>query len=220
MSRGLQATAHYTWSRTRDQTDHSNNNDGRGTQDPYNPMADYGPAYWDVPHRFVASYVYELPFFKTSEQPVLKHDVGGWQVSGITTIESGRPVRREDRPGRREHRPHAAATGPRRHPNEQLRRGTGQLHYGRRVQDAGAIHVWQHAAQHPARSRSGDDGPVVGQELPAQGPYAVPVPSRGLQSVQPAELRQPNATFGTANFGRITSADSMRQMQFGMKIIF
>jgi len=66
-TRGLQATAHYTWSRTRDQTDNSNNNDGRATQDPYNPMADYGPAYWDVPHRFVASYVYELPFFKQSE---------------------------------------------------------------------------------------------------------------------------------------------------------
>jgi hypothetical protein len=33
-------------------------------------------------------------------------------------------------------------------------------------------------------------------------------------------FNNPNATFGTANFGRITSALSMRQMQLGAKILF
>ena len=35
-----------------------------------------------------------------------------------------------------------------------------------------------------------------------------------------ANFANPNATFGTANFGRITSADSMRQLQLGVKIIY
>jgi hypothetical protein len=35
-----------------------------------------------------------------------------------------------------------------------------------------------------------------------------------------ANFNNPNATFGTANFGRITSAQSMRQMQLGAKILF
>jgi predicted GNAT family N-acyltransferase len=35
-----------------------------------------------------------------------------------------------------------------------------------------------------------------------------------------ANLNNPNATFGTANFGRITSAQPMRQMQIGAKLMF
>ena len=27
----------------------------------YDIWADYGPASWDVPHRFVASYIYDMP---------------------------------------------------------------------------------------------------------------------------------------------------------------
>lgn len=35
-------------------------------------MADHGPVNWDIPHRFVASYIYDLPFFTTSSRPLLK----------------------------------------------------------------------------------------------------------------------------------------------------
>ena len=64
MSHGLQADLHYTWSRTRDMATHSNG--GGQTMNNYDIQADYGPANWDVPHRFVASYIYEPPFFKKS----------------------------------------------------------------------------------------------------------------------------------------------------------
>ena len=218
MSRGLQVTAHYTWSRTRDQTDHSNNNDGRATQDPYNPMADYGPAYWDVPHRFVASYVYELPFFKESQQPILKYVVAGWQVSGITTIESGRPFdvrigQDVANTGHMPQRPDMVGT-----PTENCGRGARQLHFSRRIQDAGAVHVRQHAAQHPARTRTDHHGSGARQELlrsPA-GPSSSSA-SKCFNLFNRANFNNPNATFGTANFGRITSAQNMRQMQLGAK---
>ncbi len=55
-------------------------------------MRDYGPANWDVPHRFVASYIYELPFFKKSSNGFLKYVLAGWQIAGVTTIQSGIPV--------------------------------------------------------------------------------------------------------------------------------
>jgi hypothetical protein len=90
MSLGLQADAHYTWSRTRDMATHSNG--GGATMDNYDIWRDYGPANWDVPHRFVASYIYDVPFLKDSSQPILKHVVAGWQVSGVTTVQSGTPV--------------------------------------------------------------------------------------------------------------------------------
>jgi len=89
-TRGLQADLHYTWSRTRDMATHSNG--GGQVMNNYDIEADYGPSNWDVPHRFVASYIYEPPFFKDSSNPLLKYVVAGWQIGGVTTLQSGTPV--------------------------------------------------------------------------------------------------------------------------------
>jgi hypothetical protein len=46
-------------------------------------------------HRFVASYIYDLPFGKgqrfSIENPVLNAVFGNWQVNGITTLRAGQP---------------------------------------------------------------------------------------------------------------------------------
>jgi hypothetical protein len=60
--------------------------------DNYDTQRDYGPANWDIPHRFVASYIYELPFLKTAKNAIVRHVLAGWQVAGVTTIQSGTPV--------------------------------------------------------------------------------------------------------------------------------
>ena len=58
---------------------------------PYNWRLDYGLANWDVRASLVASYNYELPFFKDSGSRILKTALGGWQTNGITTVQSGLP---------------------------------------------------------------------------------------------------------------------------------
>jgi hypothetical protein len=58
---------------------------------PYNWRLDYGLANWDVGHRFVASYNYELPFFRGANNRLFKTVLGGWQTNGITTVQSGFP---------------------------------------------------------------------------------------------------------------------------------
>lgn len=60
-------------------------------QDSLNPSADYGPANYNQPKIFVASYVYPIPFWQ-HEQEWYKKALGGWQVSGITRIASGLPI--------------------------------------------------------------------------------------------------------------------------------
>lgn len=90
MSHGLQADVHYTWSKTMDMA--TNSNGGGQTMNNYDIWADYGRANWDVPHRLVASYIYDLPFFKNSTHPVLKYAVAGWEISGVTTAQSGSTV--------------------------------------------------------------------------------------------------------------------------------
>jgi hypothetical protein len=86
--KGMQFTANYTWSHALDVTSDSNN--GGAPMNPYNWRLDYGNAPFDIRHRFVATYIYELPFFKSSNG-LLKTALGGWQINGITTLQSGTP---------------------------------------------------------------------------------------------------------------------------------
>jgi hypothetical protein len=86
-------TLNYTLSRN--QTDSTNDRDTIDVpQNPQDPGRDYADARTDRRHIFTASYVYELPFFRSSTNTLLKTAVAGWQVSGITYINSGQPVPR------------------------------------------------------------------------------------------------------------------------------
>jgi hypothetical protein len=53
-------------------------------------QVDKGISFFDRTHRAVFIYGYELPFSKQQEG-VLGHALGGWQIAGITTYESGVP---------------------------------------------------------------------------------------------------------------------------------
>jgi hypothetical protein len=92
-SKGLQFTASYTFSRTID--------DGAGAfgatpQDFLHINQDRGLADQDVRNRFVLSGVYELPFgkgrkFANGINRTADLLIGGWQLNGILTIQSGLP---------------------------------------------------------------------------------------------------------------------------------
>ncbi|MBZ5618675.1 MAG: TonB-dependent receptor [Acidobacteriia bacterium] len=86
--RGFQFDASYTWSHALDVTSDSNN--GGAPMNPYNWRLDYGNAPFDIRHRFVATYIYSIPFFATSNR-FIKTAFGGWQINGITTLQSGTP---------------------------------------------------------------------------------------------------------------------------------
>jgi Carboxypeptidase regulatory-like domain len=86
-------TVNYTLSRSR--TDASNDRDAIDIpQDPNNLAVEYADARTDRRHIFTASYTYILPFFRDSSNMVLKTVAGGWEISGITAINSGQPVPR------------------------------------------------------------------------------------------------------------------------------
>jgi hypothetical protein len=88
LTHGLQMLASYTWSHTLDVTTDSN---GGGTPlIPYNWHDDYGNSNWDIRHRFVASFVYDIPFFAVSN-PVLRTMFTKWQGNGIVTLQTGIP---------------------------------------------------------------------------------------------------------------------------------
>ena len=78
----------YTWSKnlTDNGSDRSN-----APQNSYNWHADYGRAVLDRRHVMTVSYVYPLPFLADSSG-VLKQVLGGWELSGIFTYNSGLPL--------------------------------------------------------------------------------------------------------------------------------
>ncbi len=64
---------------------------GEGVPNAYNYGYNYGPADLNTPHVFVANYVYDLPFFK-DQRGIVGHVLGGWEISGITTVQSGQSL--------------------------------------------------------------------------------------------------------------------------------
>jgi hypothetical protein len=93
-SSGLQLLASYTFSKSLDSdganvVQNSNISSAIGEQNDWRQR--YGPASFSRPHRFILSYVYELPWLKGSKG-LTQAALGGWNVSGVMTIQTGQPL--------------------------------------------------------------------------------------------------------------------------------
>jgi len=84
----------YTWSKITDDIDGPAGSSP--IQDIYNLQAEHGIASYDVPHRFVANYVYRLPIGShgrfLTQMPVVSKAIGGWELSGVTEFQVGLPM--------------------------------------------------------------------------------------------------------------------------------
>ena len=86
-------TAAYTFSKN--MTDSTNDRDAiDDPQNPFDTSTEYAEARTSRPHIFSATYVYELPWFTKSSNWGKRVLLGGYQISGITNLESGAPIPR------------------------------------------------------------------------------------------------------------------------------
>lgn len=102
MSQGLTITAAYTVSKEIDDMIPSVNGfpgesfSGAPPQNFYNLRGERALSSWDTPQTLVLSYLYELPFGPgkalLNYKGVVGHIVGGWQINGNTTFQSGFPL--------------------------------------------------------------------------------------------------------------------------------
>jgi len=88
-SNGLTLQAAYTLARSVNDVVAVGGGDLAQSSNPYDLNYDQGPSPFDRTSVLVLNYVYELPFFTHASNRFQKAMLGGWQVSGITTIESG-----------------------------------------------------------------------------------------------------------------------------------
>jgi hypothetical protein len=89
LSHGLMFEGSYTFARSEEI--------GLSHQNSYDIDASWALASYDINHRFVISYLYELPVgrnrrFFSGASPVVNAIVGGWQFNGITTLQAGTPL--------------------------------------------------------------------------------------------------------------------------------
>src|SRR3989441_7720098 len=98
MSHGLTILGNYTWSKSIDDLPN-----GGGVADvcadtvsvrPWDDLVrhqfDRGPSDFDHTHRFVASYVWQLPGLSRANG-VLRQVFGGWELGGVVSAQTGRP---------------------------------------------------------------------------------------------------------------------------------
>lgn len=94
LSRNFSMAAHYTWSSFIDGASEVFNPSVAGeiafSQDPYNRAAERGRSTYDRPHRFSVNGILELPMFR-EQQGAFGKILGGWQVAGFLTLQSGAP---------------------------------------------------------------------------------------------------------------------------------
>jgi len=223
MTAGFLFDAHYTWSKTRDMATHSNG--GGAIVNDYDIWSDYGPANWDIPHRFVLSFLYDTPFFRDSSNVFLRQVLGGWQVGSVTTLQSGTPLNitiQGDRAniGRGPQRPNVTGT-----PTLNCQPNPNALGLINCI-DASAfslpdLYTFGNA---PRNLMRGPGSKVTNLSLMKNvfvgGRARVQLRAEIFNLFNTVNWGNPNTTFGAADFGRITSAGTMRRMEVGAKFLF
>jgi hypothetical protein len=106
-SKGFLASGSYTWSKSLDFSESEANagsymdtgdifQDAGSWLDLRNLRNNYAASYFDIPHRAVITFLYELPFGQgralSTSSRIINGVVGGWRTGGAATFQSGSPL--------------------------------------------------------------------------------------------------------------------------------
>jgi len=217
-SRGFSVLGSYTWSKNIDYNSVNNNMEDSTIMSPFNFNLSRGLADADHPHRFAGSFVWELPDAgKAVHSKPLSAVLGNWQMSGIVTLQSGRPFSVFSSGDRTA----GAANGGNGDAFADLV-GNLVVNGGSRGQQVANIsiycggcpgccrHVRHFGAQHPARTQ------LQEYRFERQPQFSAAFRRGRARGVSDGvfnpfnrpQLGQPHGTIGNRTFGRITSTAS------------
>ncbi len=223
MSHGLQFEGSYTWSKTLDFGEDT-------VQNEYDKMASRAIAQTDIAHRFVISYIYELPFGRgrhwgNNVSGLLNGMIGGWQINGITSYQSGLPLAIAASNT-------AGLFSPRTSANNNGRSGRIEG----RPQDRLARWFDTSVFSQPAAFTFGGAGARIHdlradgvrnhdlslfKEFQAREKMRVQFRVEALNAFNTVRFGNPNTSVTSTSFGRVSSqANAPRQLQFGLKVLW
>ena len=186
----------------------------------FDESGEWAHSSFDHRHQFVASGVYELPFF-VGAGGFAEAAFGGWRVNAISSRSRARPS-----PSTSASTTRISAPARRSDPiSSRIPTAGGRSNARAMVQHvglcaAGAVYLRQRAAQQRdwagiRQRRSGHR-----QDVELAGASQLEFRWEIFNAFNRANFDIPNRIFGTPNFGRIFSAKNPREMQFGAKVTF
>jgi hypothetical protein len=238
LSYGLQVLVAYTFSKLIDDSSGLNNNGqvaGPGLhQNVYDLHADRSISLQDVPQRFVANFVYDLPFGRgklvgSSWNRMTNSILGGWQANGIVTYSAGLGLLLQNSSN------NSNAFSSDQRPNVS---GNPKMSGGRSLN--ARLSQWFNTSvfSQPPAFTFGNAPRVLPnvfgdplrnfdlslfKYLPLAKNERVRMQFRAefFNAFNTPQFAPPNGTYGTGSFGTVTSQENIpREIQFGLKILF
>lgn len=228
-AKGLTYLVGFTWSKALDQGSAIRNNtgDNQFATDNYNFHREHALSQFHTGRRFVSSYLYELPFGTGKRwlngRSIVNYFVGGWQLGGILTFSDGTPINvgqigdplnigTPNVPDATGISPIPANRTPDNFYNiAAFSASDPSLAYrfgnaGRNVLLTPGLKQWDFSLTKDTRVKEGQS-----VEFRFEAFNFTNHPNYNTPAL---DVRQP------ATFGRITTARTMRELQFGVKYIF
>ena len=226
---GFTILASYTWSHNIGDTAgfsaSGNAPNDAGLQNPLNRQLERGNDDQDVRHRFVASYLYDLPFgagrkFGAGWKGPVNLLLGGWSISGITTMHSGLPLSLATQGNN-------ANTDEPNRPNVV---GDWRLDASQRTLDRffntaafapNPLYQYGNAGRNILRQPGAVNFDLgMFKQVKVTERISTQFRAEAFNAFNTPHFNAPNATLGALSFGSITGAGSPRILQFGLKVVF
>jgi len=212
----------YTWSKITDDIDGPAGSSP--IQDIYNLQAEHGIASYDVPHRFVANYVYRLPIGShgrfLTQMPVVSKAIGGWELSGVTEFQVGLPMAVTQSNGL------GGFTGTQR-PN--------QIGAAALPRDERTITEWFNTDAFTAApayiAGTAPRFPLYGpginnwdvslmRNVPIRERMRLQLRGEFYNAMNHPNFKNPNTTLGNVNYGKITSDNGPRTIELALRLFW
>ena len=221
-SRGLQFEGSYTWAKAIQEA--------LRHVDSYNVRQSRSLADYDIAHRFVMSYIYELPFgkgrrFGADWGGVTNFVLGGWQINGFTTYQSGTPLQITGNNVAGLFNPIGIANN-----NGTSGKLEGRIHdrllryFDKDVFSQPAAFTFGNMANYAPDLRSPgirNWDLSIFKEWRVKERATVQFRAEAFNAFNTVRFGAPNTSVTSNQFGQIsTQANSPRQVQFGLKLLF
>jgi len=218
-TKGLTLMSSYTWSKS---LDYGGDYDlGAIQQDATHPRLDYGLSNWDQPQTWRLSWVYEVPKVLV-RQGVLSFILSNWELSGITSVNSGLPLnlltgRDNSLTSNGNDRPNVVGD-----PNLPGNRSRGAMiaeYFNTAAFVANPTGTFGNLGHNALRSPGLSNTDVgIFKNFRFKESYAVQFRTELFNAFNQVNFNAPSNIVTSSTFGRLTSALDPRLIQFGLKL--
>jgi Carboxypeptidase regulatory-like domain/TonB-dependent Receptor Plug Domain len=192
-----------------------------GISNPYDRSYDNGPGVYDRTHIGLVNFIYKLPFFENTSNRMTKALLGGWELSGIITMQTGLPLYITQGGSQGSN---GLANGTNR-PNY-----SGNISYPKSVDQwfstssfsAPAVGAWGTAPRGVGRGPGRDNWntSLFKSFVFNERGSRVEFRAESFNTWNHTQFRNVSTTFTASDFGQVTSVWDPRVFQLGLKVLF